>query len=65
MDRPDKITLTYHRPSKSNGSSLMAWIKYAHALETENAQLHARIERMLPKLREHLTDEYIVHELIK
>jgi len=28
-------------------------------------ELQAVIERMLPKLREHLTEEYILHELIR
>ena len=34
-------------------------------LEAENAKLEAVLERMLPKLREHLTEEYIYHELLK
>ena len=45
MDKPDKTTLP-HRPSESAGVEWFSWIKYANELETENAKLNAKYERL-------------------
>ena len=41
------------------------WMAGKDSAEDEVEKLQAIIDRMIPKLREHMTDEYITYELIK
>jgi uncharacterized coiled-coil protein SlyX len=49
----------YHDQIVAEATQLVAKV------QAENNKLQAVIERMLPKLREHLPDEYIVYELLE
>ena len=76
LERAAGTLLTVNDRSSFDLKPVCALMKQAHdyilELEAENAKLQvqlangqAAIKRMLPKLREHLTEEYIVYELIR
>ena len=50
MDRPDKVSLPYYRPSESAGS-LLEWIKYANELQAENDRLRDAAKQVVERMR--------------